>query len=67
MFLLVPAHPGCPGQIAQSRKMVVLCVCVCVQRPGSFVSRDQYVVAKPDINSGCSRSGSVSAEITDYF
>ena len=27
MFLLVPAHPGCPGQIPQSRKMV-LCVCV---------------------------------------
>jgi len=30
MFLLVPAHPGCPGQIPQSRKTVVLCVCVCV-------------------------------------
>jgi len=28
MFLLVPAHPGCPGQIPQSRKTVV-CVCVC--------------------------------------
>jgi len=28
MFLLVPAHPGCPGQVPQSRKMVV-CVCVC--------------------------------------
>ena len=27
MFLLVPAHPGCPGQIPQSRKTVV-CVCV---------------------------------------
>ena len=26
MFLLVPAHPGFPGQIPQSRKMVV-CVC----------------------------------------
>jgi len=26
MFLLVPAHPGCPGQNAESRKMVV-CVC----------------------------------------
>ena len=26
MFLLVPAHPGCPGQIPQSRKTVV-CVC----------------------------------------
>ena len=30
MFLLVPAHPGFPGQIPQSRKTVVLCV-VCVQ------------------------------------
>jgi len=30
MFLLVPAHPGFPGQIPQSRKTVV-CVCVCVQ------------------------------------
>jgi len=29
MFLLVPAHLGCPGQIPQSRKTVV-CVCVCV-------------------------------------
>jgi len=28
MFLLVPAHPGFPGQIPQSRKTVV---CVCVQ------------------------------------
>jgi len=28
-FLLVPAHPGCPGQIPQSRKTVVCCVCVC--------------------------------------
>jgi len=31
MFLLVPAHPGCPGQIPQSRKTVV-CVCVQMQR-----------------------------------
>jgi len=29
MFLLVPAHPGFPGQIPQSRKTVV---CVCVYR-----------------------------------
>jgi len=31
MFLLVPAHPGCPGQIPQSRKMVV---CVCENNKG---------------------------------
>ena len=28
MFLLVPAHPGCPGQNPQSCKTFV-CVCVC--------------------------------------
>jgi len=28
MYLLVPAHPGCPGQSPQSRKMAV---CVCIQ------------------------------------
>jgi len=28
MYLLVPAHPGCPGQSPQSHKMVVWCVCV---------------------------------------
>jgi len=27
MYLLVPAHPGCPGQSLDSCKMVV-CVCV---------------------------------------
>jgi len=35
MFLLVPAHPGFPGQIPQSRKTVV-CVCVCVPLSGSY-------------------------------
>jgi len=31
MFLLVPAHPGCPGQSPESRKMVVCeCVWLCV-------------------------------------
>jgi len=29
MFLLVPAHPGFPGQIPQSRKTVVCVLCVC--------------------------------------
>jgi len=29
MFLLVPAHSGCPGQNPESCKLVV-CVCVCV-------------------------------------
>jgi len=30
MFLLVPAHPGCPGQNPESRKRLCVCVCVCV-------------------------------------
>jgi len=29
MFLLVPAHPGCPGQ--NHRAVKRLCVCVCVR------------------------------------
>ena len=36
MFLLVPAHPGFPGQIPQSRKTVV-CVCVCVCVSGKLI------------------------------
>jgi len=28
MFLLVPAHPDCPGQNPKSRKTVCVCVCV---------------------------------------
>jgi len=38
MFLLVPAHPGFPGQIPQSRKTVV-CVCVC--------GNDNYLLSGP--------------------
>jgi len=30
MYLLVPAHPGCPGQSPESCKMVVR-VCACVR------------------------------------
>ena len=30
MFLLVPAHPGSPGQKAVKRLCVCVCVCVCV-------------------------------------
>ena len=40
MFLLVPAHPGCPGQFPQSRKTVV-CVCVCVCSAMSLTYRLQ--------------------------
>ena len=36
MFLLVPAHPGCPRQNPESRKTVV-CVCVCVCGTSSSV------------------------------
>ena len=30
MFLVVPAHPGSPGQRAVKRSCVCVCVCVCV-------------------------------------
>jgi len=31
IYLLVPAHPGCPGHSPESCKMgVCVCVCVCV-------------------------------------
>ena len=30
MVLLVPAHPGSPGQRAVKRSCVCVCVCVCV-------------------------------------
>ena len=32
MFFLVPAHPGFPGQIPQSRKTVVVVVVVAVKK-----------------------------------
>jgi len=35
MFLLVPAHPGFPGQIPQSRKTVV-CVCAYLELVDKF-------------------------------
>ena len=38
--LLVPAHPGFPGQIPQSRKTVV-CVCVCVCALTLLVGRQE--------------------------
>jgi len=34
MFLLVPAHPGFPGQIPQSRKTVV---CVCIKHTTQYI------------------------------
>jgi len=45
MFLLVPAHPGCPGQIPQSRKMVVLCVCVCVLWSAYMISCILFILS----------------------
>jgi len=40
MFLLVPAHPGFPGQIPQSHKTVV-CVCVhCLLNSGNILFID---------------------------
>ena len=42
MFLLVPAHPGFPGQIPQSRKTVV-CVCVLKSSVGWILRRNEIV------------------------
>ena len=42
MFLLVPAYPGCPGQIPQSRKTVV-CVCV-IQAVGTIAYQYEYII-----------------------
>jgi len=63
MFLLVPAHPGCPGQIPQNRKTVV-CVCRFYQCFNSLCARGsnfsesvfQHLVAaccKPYLLYGC--------------
>jgi len=50
MFLLVPAHPGFPGQISQSRKTVV-CVCVCFHA----LLHVYYVVYKQEFNANPGR------------
>ena len=39
MFLLVPAHPGFPGQIPQSRKTVVVFV-LCIQTDSPMAELD---------------------------
>jgi len=43
MFLLIPAHPGCPGQNPKSRKTVMCCVCVCVWSAIAFSALTQLV------------------------
>jgi len=48
MFLLVPAHPGCPGQIPQSRKTVV-CVCVCMLEVVMLAMMGHMVVMGMDL------------------
>jgi len=55
MFLLVPAHPGFPGQIPQSRKTVV-CVCVCVCNADLCKNVTEYSVKscmEPFLLGGC--------------
>jgi len=44
MFLLVPAHPGCPGQNPESRTTLV-CVCVCAVIKGGSVIGKQTIGA----------------------
>jgi len=57
MFLLVPAHPCCPGQIPQSRKTVVVCVCVC------------NALSAPPLNKfvGCSLDSFIAYTCCDYL
>jgi len=43
MFLLAPAHPGCPGQNPESRKTAV-CVCVCVRVLNEYNSLEASVM-----------------------
>jgi len=60
MFLLVPAYPGFPGQIPQSRKMVV-CVCVCSHvnnQATKYASQHICCLSQARINwEGCARKG----------
>ena len=45
MFLLVPAHPGCPGQNPKSRKMVV-CACFIANRACDIVMNVGEIVSQ---------------------
>ena len=40
MFLLVLAHPGCPGEIQRAVKRLCVCVCVCVCFLANIFSKD---------------------------
>jgi len=55
--LLVPAHPGFPGQIPQSRKTVVLCVCICCE--------NKYVVESCEAAATIAPSAGISQMIAD--
>jgi len=43
MFLLVPAHPGCPGQNPESHKMVV-CVCVYQYKVSMMIFMERKII-----------------------
>ena len=53
MFLLLLAHPGCPGQNPESHKMVVVVVLVQLVTLLTITASDIYVVfltARPSTN-----------------
>ena len=63
MYLLVPAHPGCPIKSPESSKMVV-CVCLCVRMCVSACVRacvcvSRVTIIRPNtalyIYTGCSK------------
>jgi len=60
MSLLVPAHPGCPGQNPESHKTVV---CVFVQRDSEQVLKD--TVDCRDTSTNDARSHVTAATLTD--
>jgi len=68
--LLVPAHPGFPGQIPQSRKTVVLCVCVYrsfkVFSAVTFIMGKVSLADKMQIQSSCEQLLGAKAVMAAY-
>ena len=60
MFLLVPAHPGCPGQNPKSHKMVV-CVCVCVNYVITYSFTENL-----DVNEQCQQLTETAEKLSRY-
>ena len=55
MFLLVPAHPSFPGQIPQSRKTVVVVVCISRVRVSKVLGVTVEVRVSVSISGSCDK------------